>query len=353
MIGCRATDPQARSRRLGWFPGIPHERVTRRAPRWRCAPGACALLTATVLLLAAAAVRPAPAQAEPIVVREWMRALYVVASLDTHPGEAPVVLLLGGSAARECTVSEESWAAQVEALGGPPVTVYNLSSRNQSFAQDLHLVRSLPRGRTLVFIGGNPYRFCASPNAEFVADTAPYDRKPSHRYSSDRILSDERKEEIAANWMPQLYGKFSELLEFNVAMLEEIVKWCLERELSPVMLDLPRNVPVVGDHLDVPVAEYSTACLGLASRYHIPFISFVDDIAWQSSDFYDQAHLVEPGRAKWQARLAATTVDQLRRSGLAIVDGRSAVALGEAAEWTVSPWSALPTFLPLGLSAQE
>jgi hypothetical protein len=306
-----------------------------------------------VLVLAAAGERE-PARADPVPSRDWMRSLYAVAGLSTRPASTPVVLLLGGSAARESTIGNSNWRDQIARRGGPPVVALTLASRNQSFAQDLHLVRGLPDGPTLVFVGVNLYRFCASPLQQFVMDPGPFARESAHRYSRDHLLSAERKDEIAAQWMRKHYRKFAERFVFNVGVLEEVVRTCLERGMHPVILDLPRNVAVIGDRLNVPIEAYSRACLELSARYHVPFISYVTGADLQSSDFYDNAHLVEPGRAKWQSRLSNATVDLLREYGMTAFDPQpspgadGAGANGEAGDWVVSPWSSLPAFVPRG-----
>ena len=78
---------------------------------------------------------------------DWAHVLQVVANLKAQPPAAPVVCLLGGSAARESTIDDASWAAQVEQLGGPSVVAYNLGSRNRTLAQDVELVRALRKTR--------------------------------------------------------------------------------------------------------------------------------------------------------------------------------------------------------------
>lgn len=50
----------------------------------------------------------------------WFHVLDVVAALNETPPEIPLVVLLGGSAARESTVSDGDWAAQVQRRGAPP-----------------------------------------------------------------------------------------------------------------------------------------------------------------------------------------------------------------------------------------
>ena len=345
-----------RSTILGFPPSIPQTRVPRRAPEGRASPRArtrrlrpwlarVLLVTIVATLLLATSGERAPAQAEPLVVRDWMHALYAVADLQTRPPQTPVVVLLGGSAGRESTISDGSWREQIAAGGGPPVLTRNLCSMNQSFAQDLHLVRALPPGPTLVFIGINLYRFCVSPTIEFVTDTGPFVRGSLHRYDTGRTVSEEDKQQIAATWIARFYPKFDDRFPGNVAVLDELVKTCLARGQRPVLLDLPRNVAVIGDRLDVPFARYTQACLGIAARYDIPYIGFVTDAGLESGDFRDLAHLLEAGRAKWQRLLSDTSVSLLQAYGMDIRVGKPATARDDVGDWVVSPWTSLPVFL--------
>jgi len=321
-----------------------------REGRWERARAAGARLLAGTLLVAlclAMAGERSAARAEYVVTRDWLRSLYVVSDLATHPPTTPVVLLLAGSAGRECTFSDRSWAGQIVRRGGPRVVVRNLSSKNQTFTQDLALVRQLPRDApTLVFIGINVGRFNMPPTITFPTWAMPHGRVSQHRYSKHRILSPERKERIAAEWMERRYPVFSQRFAYNLAALDQVVFACFARGLHPVLLDLPRNTPVIGDRLDVPIGIYSRACQALAQGYGIPFISFVARAGFVNEDFFDIAHLVEPGRAKWQLLLSDTTVALMTRYGMTIGEGEPAPSNGELHDWCVSPLTSLPVFVP-------
>ena len=128
---------------------------------------------------------------------DWQHALRVAQNLRAHPPAEPVVLLLGGSAAREATVSDAAWASAVQAhRSDSPVFTYDLGSRNQTFEQDVALVEALPRIPVLVFIGVNLGRFTSPPTT--TTSTTPKATKGTytqHHYSSARIQSLERKED--------------------------------------------------------------------------------------------------------------------------------------------------------------
>lgn len=305
-------------------------------------------LALVVLLLGVVAGEREVARADDMATRDWTYSLYVVSDLATHPVETPVVLLLGGSATRECTTSDRSWREQIARQGGPVVVTRNLSSRNQTFAQDLHLVRMLPSAPTIVFIGVNVGRFFADPATPFGLVPGPFERPFQHRYSQARLLAPQGKERVAAEWMSRRYAPFGERFDDNLEDLEELVATSLRQGLHPVLLDMPRNVAVIGDRLDVPVGEYSRACAGLAARYQVPFVSFVTRAGLTSDDFFDIAHLVEPGRAKWQTLLSHLTVELLREYGLAYADGPPQASNGVLHDWCVSGLTGSPVFVPQG-----
>ena len=353
-----------RSTTLGFPPSIPQTRASRRAPAGRATPRARTRrlrpwlarvlfgAAAFALLLATSGER-APAQAEVLAGNDWMHALYAVAGLATHPPQTPVVVLMGGSAARESTISDPSWREDIADAGGPPVVTRNLSSRNQGFAQDLHLVRALPDRPTLVLIGINPYRFCATPALDFVRDTGPFVRGSLHRYDTRPPLGAEVKEQIAAGWMRLLYDKFDERFAYNVGLLDDLVKTSLARGQHPVLLDMPRNTEVVGDRMDLPVSRYSIACQEIAARYDIPFISFATSAGLVSDDFHDNAHLIGSGKEKWQKLLADSNAGLLAEYGMGIGDDGSATTDDDLPDWVVSPWTSLPVFLPAAEPSQD
>ena len=58
--------------------------------------------------------------------------------------DRPVVVLLGGSAARESTISDAAWREQIERKGGPATLAWNMGSRNRTMAQNIAIVNGKP-----------------------------------------------------------------------------------------------------------------------------------------------------------------------------------------------------------------
>ncbi|MCX6372519.1 MAG: hypothetical protein NTX16_05445 [Actinobacteria bacterium] len=250
---------------------------------------------------------------------DWAHVLQVVAALKAQPPAEPVVCLLGGSAARESTIDDASWAARVKQLGGPTVAAYNLGSRNRTLAQDIELIRALPKTPGIVYIGINVGRFTAPPAHPTIDLPEPAQSLPpyrQHQYSQSRILGDARKRALLAKWLAERYPLFVKNYATSLQALDKLVAVCESRGLHPVLLELPRNQELIGRALDAPVARFTTSCRALARKRDVPWLSFVSTARLPNADFYDLWHLVEPGRAVWQRLLSEKTVALLERYGL-------------------------------------
>jgi len=251
---------------------------------------------------------------------DWYHALDVIATVNDAPPDDPLVILVGGSCARECTVSDTDWAAQIERRGGPEVVTYDIGSRNQTFYEDVALVKGLPADvRTIVYIGVNLGRF-TSPYTRKDVPLTPQPEKSAHHsqhhYSKAHILSLARKKALVADWMKRRYPVFKARYTYNLEQLDRLIRACQHRGFHPVMLDLPRNMAVIGDAFYRPIQRYHQGCRALAKKYDIPFVNFVREARLANRDFFDLAHLVEPGRVKFQRLLSDRTIRYLRRYGM-------------------------------------
>lgn len=251
---------------------------------------------------------------------DWAHVLQVVANLQARPSAKPLVCLLGGSAARESTIGDPSWAAQVKKLGGPSVAAYNLGSRNRTLAQDVKLIKAFPKTPGIVYIGINVGRFTAPPSRPKLdlpmprASLPPYSQ---HQYSKSMILSVAKKKALLRDWLTNRYPAFKKNYSSNLKTLGLLVDACQKKGLKPVLLELPRNTTIIGHQLDAPIARYRKTCQALAMKYDIPYVSFVAQAKLPNSSFYDLWHLVEPGRAVWQKLLSTETVALLEKYDMA------------------------------------
>ena len=250
---------------------------------------------------------------------DWSHVLQVVANLKAAPPGKPVVLLLGGSAARESTISDSSWRSQIEAKGGPATAAFNLGSRNRTLAQNVAIVKALPRVPTIVYIGINLSAFAWAQKTATISLPKPATPLPlyyQHPYSQSNILSFARKKALPRDWLTKRYPSFKRNYSSNLRTLSRLIVACLRRGLHPVLLELPRNTRIIGHALDAPVTRYRRTCQALAKKYAIPSVSFVARAKLPNSSFYDLWHLVEPGRTVWQRLLSAKTVALLDKYGL-------------------------------------
>lgn len=249
---------------------------------------------------------------------DWAHVLHVVAYLRATQPTEPVVVLLGGSAARESTISDSSWQRQIEANGGPATQVFNLGSRNRTMAQNFALVKALPKSPTIVYIGINVGAFTSAQKTARIKLPPGITSLPAykqHVYSSKRILSSANKRMLVTAWRTDRYPVFRRNFATSAGVLEKLVKLCRQRDFHPVLFELPRNTAIMGHQLDEPIARYSATCKTLAKNHRIPFVSFVAAARLRNRDFYDLWHLVEPGRKVWQGLLSAKTAKLLQEYG--------------------------------------
>ncbi len=252
---------------------------------------------------------------------DWQHAVQIVANLRAQPPTAPLVVLLGGSSARECTVSDSDWEAQIGQLGGPQVDAYNLGSRNRTYAQDLDFVKLLPANQpTIVYLGINLSRFCNPPSSPTITLPSPLIPPPpynQHIYSiTKRIQLKSTKRFYVKYWLKRRLPQFNSNFAYNMGVIKHIIQACQASGLHPVLVDLPRDLPIIGHSFDVPVGAYHLACKKLAAKYKIPWLSFVSACKFVNGDFFDIFHTVEPGRVKFQYLLSQRTVALLNAYGM-------------------------------------
>ncbi len=253
---------------------------------------------------------------------DWRRVLAALAWMQAGTPSKPVVVLLGGSAARECTISDQSWRDQIVARGGPETLAWNMSSGNRTLAQSVAVVKALPRGaEAIVCIGVNLGSFTSAQKTASItlpspAPTSPPSLQQPHRYSiATGILSTSMKRDLVRAWRADRYPVFTRNFATSAAVLQTLIKTCLARGYKPVLFELPRNTAIIGSSLSVPTARFRDKCGTLAAQYGIPWVSFVNTAGLTNGDFYDLWHLVEPGRTAWQDLLSAKTAKLLERYG--------------------------------------
>lgn len=246
---------------------------------------------------------------------DWEHVKQVLKALDGHPPKGPLMYLLGGSSARECTVSDVDWRADIARLGAGSVRAYNFGSASQSFAQGVWVVGKAPDVPTVVLIGVNVGRYTPPYPEDTTATAEPAtvakDAYDQHRFHNGG-LPDTVKRPLVGKWLSERYPVFKKRYAHHAAQLPQLVEACQERGFYPVIVELPLNLPIVGHAWDAPRTRYRAGCRAVAGKYDIPYVDFVADIGLVSADFYDLSHLISPGRVKWQHKLSHLTVTWLR-----------------------------------------
>lgn len=253
---------------------------------------------------------PAPPAATPHPPGDdWGHVLQVVANLRAAPPQRPLVVLLGGSAARECTESDEAWAAEIGRQGGPAVVAHNLASRNRTLAQNLALVKALPPAPAVVFVGVNVGAFTSTQTRVRLALPPPLTPLPpyrQHRYTAVRTLPPAHKRLLLRIWLEDRAPAFERAFPTAARTLTRLVAACRRRGYTTVLLELPRDTAVTDPRLDPYVDRYRALCRRLARQDGVHWVTYVDRLPLGDRDFYDLWHLVGDGRRLWQRELART-----------------------------------------------
>ena len=253
---------------------------------------------------------------------DWARVVKALGYMRAVPPTEPVVVLLGGSAARESTVSDAVWREQIVAAGGPSVLAWNMGSGNRTMAQNVAIVKALPKGaRAIVLIGVNLGAFTSPQKFARVSLPSPLPSSPPtldqpHRYStSTGVLSTAKKRAMVSWWMDVRYPVFKGNFSTSAGVLDTLIKTCQTRGYKPVLFELPRDTPIIGSSLGTPTTRFRGKCKALAAKYDVPWVSLVSTAKLPNSGFYDLWHLVEPGRNVWQSLLSARTAALLEQYG--------------------------------------
>ncbi len=282
--------------------------------RVRPAAPVAALLLCAVVLLALAG----PAAATYYSGADWDHIVNTLAAFDERPPSAPVVYLLGGSAARESITHEPGWTSQIRAMGGGKVRALDFGSSSQSFKNDLKIVNAMPAVPSIVLIGLNVGRYTSIPpksaaRAMGAFRGGVYD---PHRFHVGDQLSAAAKRGIVRQWLAVKYPRFRRRYAGNNSTLRALIALCQERGFYPVLVELPANLHVIGHSWDGARDRYRRGARTAAADFGVPYEDFVAHIGLVSNDFVDVAHLVEPGRAKYQRRLSRLVATRLKQYGL-------------------------------------
>jgi hypothetical protein len=253
---------------------------------------------------------------------DWLHLWAVLDQLQKQPPKVPVVYLLGGSAARECTTLDGPWSDQVSRLTGRRIRAINLGAAGQGFLRDITIVDKMPRTPAIVLIGINLGRFATKPPATAAAETerplgSILTTYTQHRFVSGDVLGDAAKRVLLSKWLATRYPAFKAHYAYDYHALDLLIAECQRLGLHPELVNLPLNDAIVRPALDAPRAKYAKGCRALAAKYHIHYYDFVGQVGFVSRDFVDLWHCVPSGRVKYQARLSRVIHRIIDEVGLA------------------------------------
>jgi hypothetical protein len=252
---------------------------------------------------------------------DWEHIDRVLQYLKQKQPRRPVVYLLGGSAARECTINDRNWRRQIVNMGGPSVLAFNLGASSEAYGHNIDMIRRAPDVPSLVLIGVNVGRYTHRPPASSLAAAIngssltlkQVDNYAQHRFRASQVLTSTRKRALLTKWLRTRYPVFQQRFSHNADRLRDLVAACQERGFGVVLFNLPLNLKIIGHRMDRPRARYRRNCEAVSAKYGVPWVDFVAKLRLANRDFVDNWHLVETGRAKWQKRLTRTAVYWLKR----------------------------------------
>ena len=302
---------------------------------------------------------------------DYMVASWRTADLKRDPPKLPLVVLVGGSSAREALWSGAGLAADVRAVGGPRIVASDLGSHGERVGHYVAIIDNVPNTPTTVLLGVNFGAFKGTPESsldQLKADQFPlasetlrefavahyaahygkykhfytilpgvfstlvmaarargaeyllgdtkqttYDERAFDKYS--KTMSPAHEARYFKHWMSLSYQPLLQNLDFNADLLAVAVKRGQERGLNIVLVDLPYNRWIVNSQYRKGRALYQARVRAIAAKYKVPYIDFTDQLGLHNSDFLDLNHLRPSGRTIWQARLGKELA-KLYRSGV-------------------------------------
>ena len=118
-----------------------------------------------------------------------------------------------------------------------------MGSRNRTLAQNVAIVKSLPRGaHAIVFIGVNLGAFTSTQKTASITLPSPLptespDLQQPHQYSTRTgILSPSKKKALVQSWLADRYPVFKRSFSTSAGVLETLIKTCKARGYKPVLL---------------------------------------------------------------------------------------------------------------------
>ena len=297
---------------------------------------------------------------------DYVHASYLLADLAKDQPAGSVVYIFGGSGAIELMQSEASLGAAVSEAAGEPVRVVRLATHNQSPAQTLAMIDSLPPGRGLVAIGVSSNRFTTSPqdDRDLLADrlvvvrqgalrrflagyTSVHERVPGVLSGALQFLVSytRQRASLAKLWLTPLQYKqhyiddsyrpsmlrryagarvelkrelplYDSWAAYDRAALAEAVRLAQRKGYRVALFEQPLAPEATGAAWESFLRGYHADIAALAARLGVPYISNVQAASGvQAADFGDLFHLNDDGRSRWTPPFARALARALQGGG--------------------------------------
>lgn len=308
---------------------------------------------------------------------DYVYVSWAVANAKQDPPDEPTLYLLGGSSARESITSGDALEQAIVEAGGPDTEAYDLGSMNQNFAQSLAIIDNVPDTPAVAIVGINPGRFTPDRGAnqkqaagrelllkssflrryvteesgkyrytytilpgilsyltsyvqehqdDLLSGRLPTRTYGQHRYNIKHIHTVKQKQRMVERWNRQRAPVFRKHLDYNLAMLEQLLERARARGVDVVLLELPWNRAIIGGDWDHAFEQYRPRVAALAEEHGVPYIDYSAELPLENGYFHDLSHLVEPGRVLWERRLAEELVKLLGDDGALAPQGSPGAA---------------------------
>jgi hypothetical protein len=286
-----------------------------------------------------------------------------VAALKYRPPDVPLVVIIGGSAVRECLTEDDELAADIAKRSGTQVRVVTAATMMQRLPSTLAIIDNLPPGRGVVVIGvhhptfvatqadaeaqlaGTPL-LLASPalhevtRAEFgdapAANILPglihhagaYEHNRGipaftgrdqtyqrHRYDARGALPLTTKQSMVPRFSQGIGapgGPFYTSFDFNVALLQRCVALARAKGYEVLLMQDPLNTAACGTAYAPYEAKYQPEVQRIVRSQKAHYVDLNKSVALVDGDFFDLFHLLSSGREKWTAALGGSLAGIVR-----------------------------------------
>ena len=290
-------------------------------------------------------------------------ASWQIAALKYEPPTIPLVLIVGGSAVRECVTEDDELAADIAQKSGTQVKVVTAATMMQRLPSTLAIIDNLPPGSGVVVIGVHHPTFVATQaDAEAQLTGTPlllasgalrevtvaefgdaptvnilsglqhyadaYERKRGsapftgreqtylrHRYDSRGALPLTTKQTMVPRFSQGSGapgGPFDTYFDFNVALLRRCVAVARAKGYEVLLMQDPLDTTATGAAFAPYVARYQPEVQRIVRGQKAHYVDLNKSAGLVDSDFFDLFHLLGSGRDKWTAKLGESLAEIVR-----------------------------------------